>query len=334
MADPREPATFPPSSEEAPHTAAARRLARGEDPAIGVSGGVPGRTGGQRATTALVYFLLILVALLFFTPLFWSISTSLKSLPESVKGFDLVPDDPSLRAYKEALTTFNFGRYTVNSAIVATAVTLTNLVLASIGGYAFARLRFPGRELLFMVVLATLMIPDQMRLIPIFQLLSDFPHTVWNPNFPPFHWNMLDTYHGYVLVGGGGLVSATNLFLMRQYFLTIPKDFEEAAKLDAAGYFKTFLRVMLPLAGPAIAAVTILTFQGTWNDFFWQLIIFGQGSQHATLPVGISAFVGVYKTQWPELMAASVIAILPIAVIYVIFQRYFIAGVTAAGVKG
>ena len=129
-------------------------------------------------------------------------------------------------------------------------------------------------------------------------------------------------------------MSATNLFLMRQYFLTIPKDFEEAAKLDAAGYFKTFARVMLPLAGPAIAAVTILTFQGTWNDFFWQLIIFGQGSEHATLPVGISQFVGVYKTQWPELMAASVIAILPIAAIYVVFQRYFIAGVTAAGVKG
>jgi multiple sugar transport system permease protein len=334
MADERDIDTLPAEPESAPHTAAAARLARGEDPAAGTRLTVPKRTGGERATTALVYFLLILIALLFFTPLFWSVSTSLKSLPESVKGFDLIPDDPSLRAYKEALTTFNFARYAANSAIVATVVTLTNLVLASIGGYAFARLRFPGREVLFMVVLATLMIPDQLRLIPVFTLLSDFPHTVWNPNFPSVHWNLLGTYQGYVLVGGGGLVAATNLFLMRQYFLTIPKDFEEAAKLDAAGYFKTFLRVMLPLAGPAIAAVTILTFQGTWNDFFWQLIILGQSEDKATLPVGIATFVGVYKTQWPELMAASVIAILPIAVIYIIFQRYFIAGVTAAGVKG
>ena len=333
MGDERDIDSAQPSPEVAPHTAAARRLARGEDPAAG-SPVVPRRTTGERARTALVYVLLILLALLFFTPLFWSVSTSLKSLPESVKGFDLIPDHPSLRAYKEALTTFNFARYAANSAIVATAVTLTNLVLASIGGYAFARLRFPGREALFMVVLATLMIPDQLRLIPIFSLLADFPHTVWNPDFPSVHWNLLGTYQGYILVGGGGLVSATNLFLMRQYFLTIPKDFEEAAKLDAAGYFKTFLRVMLPLAGPAIAAITILTFQGTWNDFFWQLIILGQDEQKATLPVGISTFVGVYKTQWPELMAASVIAILPIAVVYVIFQRYFIAGVTAAGVKG
>lgn len=323
---------MPLERDQAPHLAAVERLARGEDPAAGTPA-IPGRTRGQRATTILVYAILLFVALLFFTPFFWSVSTSLKTLQESAQGFDLIPDHPSLRAYREALTTFNFARYTANSAIVASAVTLTNLILASIGGYAFARLRFPGREVLFMLVLATLMIPDQLRLIPIFQLLIDFPHTVWNPNFPSFHWNLIGTYQGYILIGGGGLVSATNLFLMRQYFLTIPKDFEEAAKLDAAGYFKTYLRVMLPLAGPALAAVTILTFQGTWNDFFWQLIILQEESKY-TLPVGISNFVGVYDTQWPELMAASVIAILPIAAIYVIFQRYFIAGVTAAGVKG
>ena len=321
--------------EAAPHVAPVERLARGEEPAAGSRAGrIPGRERSEVALRILVYALMLAIALLYFVPFIWSFSTSLKTLPESVReGFDVIPDQPSFRAYDEALTAFNFRKYMMNSFIVATAVTLFNLVLASIGGYAFARLRFPGREALFLLVLATLMIPDQLRLVPIFTLLADFPHTAWNPNWPPVHWNLIGTYQGYILVGGGGIVSATNLFLMRQYFLTIPRDFEEAAKLDNAGYFKTFWKVMLPLAGPALAAVTILTFQGTWNDFFWQLLIL-QDENKFTIPVGISSFVGQYGTNWPPLMAASILAILPIAAIYVFFQRYFIAGVTTAGVKG
>jgi multiple sugar transport system permease protein len=320
--------------QAAPHVATIERLARGEEPAGGtVAGHIPGRERSEVAIRALVYLLMLLIAFVYFTPFLWSFSTSLKTLPESVAGFDLIPNEPSFRAYDQALTAFNFKRYMMNSAIVATAVTVTNLILASIGGYAFARLRFPGREFLFILVLATLMIPDQLRLVPIFTLLADFPHTAWNPDWPPFHWNLIGTYQGYILVGGGGIVSATNLFLMRQYFLTIPRDYEEAAKLDGAGYFKTYFRVMLPLAGPALAAVLILTFQGTWNDFFWQLLIL-QDQDKFTIPVGISNFVGEFKTNWPPLMAASILAILPIFAIYVFFQRYFIAGVTAAGVKG
>ena len=320
--------------QAAPHVAPIERLARGEEPAGGtVAGHIPGRERSEVALRLLVYALMLLIAFVYFTPFLWSFSTSLKTLPESVAGFDLIPNEPSFRAYDQALTAFNFKRYMMNSAIVATAVTITNLILASIGGYAFARLRFPGREVLFILVLATLMIPDQLRLVPIFTLLADFPHTAFNPDWPPFHWNLIGTYQGYILVGGGGIVSATNLFLMRQYFLTIPRDYEEAAKLDGAGYFKTYFRVMLPLAGPALAAVTILTFQGTWNDFFWQLLIL-QDPDKFTIPVGISSFVGQYKTNWPPLMAASILAILPIFAIYVFFQRYFIAGVTSAGVKG
>jgi multiple sugar transport system permease protein len=277
---------------------------------------IPARTPVERLQRVLVYVLLIGVAILFFVPFLWSVSTSLKTLAESVQGFDLIPDNPSLKAYREALTSFNFARYTANSAFLAVTLTLGNLVLASIGGYAFARLRFPGREVLFMLVLATLMIPDQLRLVPVFQMLTN--------------WGLIGTYQGYILIK---LILAENLFLMRQYFLTIPKDYEEAAKLDGAGYFKTYRKVMLPLAGPALAAVTILTFQGIWNEFFWPLIILQDESKY-TLPVGISNFVGIYNTQWPELMAASVIAILPVALIFLVFQRYFIAGVAAAGVKG
>ena len=282
---------------------------------------VPGRERSNVVRRVVVYALLFFVAFLFFIPFFWSVSTSLKTLPESV-GFNLLPAHPSFKAYDNALTTFNFKRYLGNSFFIAGVVTVCNLFLASLGGYAFARLRFPGREVLFFLVLGTLMIPNELRLVPVFQMLTDFP---------VIHVHLIGTYQGYFIIN---LVTATNLFLMRQYFLTIPKDYEEAARLDGAGYFKTYWRVMLPLVGPALAAVTILQFQGTWNDFFWPLIIFLGNQDLYTLPLGINAFRGQFQTQWPELMAASVIAILPIALIYVFFQRYFVAGLTSAGVKG
>ena len=183
--------------EAAPHVASIERLARGEDPAAGAPmGEIPGRGAGHTATKLLVYALLLALALLYFVPFFWSVSTSLKTIPESVQGFDLIPDDPTFKAYDEVLTEFNFARYAANSAFLATSVTLLNLFLCSLGGYAFARLRFPGREVLFMLVLATLMIPDQLRFVPVFQILTDFPHTSWNLDFPSVHYNLIGTYQG------------------------------------------------------------------------------------------------------------------------------------------
>jgi multiple sugar transport system permease protein len=313
-----------PSNESAsPAVTIPEQLARDEPMAFGQEppSGIPGRERAEIVTRTIVYIALIGVSLLFLVPFIWSVSTSLKTLPETAY-FDLLPDDPSLRAYRRALSEFNFARYFLNSVFLSTVVTALNLALASLGGYAFARLRFPGREALFFLVLGTMMIPDQLRLVPIFQMLIDTPVT---------HSNLIGTYQGYFAIN---LVGAANLFLMRQYFLTIPKDFEEAAKLDAAGYFKTYFRVMLPLTGPALAAVAILTFQGTWNDFFWPLIIFLGNSDLYPLPVGIFQFKDTYETQWPELMAGSVLSILPIALLYVFFQRYFVAGIAASGVKG
>ena len=312
--------------ERAPHVAAPRALALEGAAAVGTTpppGAIPGRARQERIARFVAYTVLGLIAFLYFVPLFWSITTSLKSLPESVKGFDLVPDNPSLYAYRDILgnEAFPFLTFFRNSLFLAGTITLFNLFLASLGGYAFARLRFPGRELLFMLVLGTLMIPDQLRLVPVYLMLIDFPVT---------HTNMIGTFQGFIVIN---LVMAVNLFLMRQYFLTIPKDYEEAAKLDGAGYFKTYWRVMLPLAGPALAAVTILVFQGTWNEFFWALILL-QEQDKFTIPLGIAAFSTEYDTRWPPLMAASVIAILPITLLYVFFQRYFIAGVAASGVKG
>ena len=278
---------------------------------------VPPRSRGEVGRVVLVYALLIAISLLFFVPFIWSISTSFKTIPDSV-NFNFIPHPFTTSAWHAMWAQYDFKRFIKNSLILAGGVTGANIVLAGLGGYAFARLKFPGRELLFLVVLGTLMVPDQLRLIPVFVMLTN--------------WGLIANFWGYLLIN---LVTAANLFFMRQYFLTIPKDFEEAAKLDGAGYFKTFWRVMLPLAGPAIAALTILQFQGTWNDFFWPLILFGQGSPHLyTIQLGLAQLQFTYSTLWPQIMAGSLIAIAPILVIFLVFQRYFISGVVSAGVKG
>jgi multiple sugar transport system permease protein len=278
---------------------------------------VPPRARSEVAGRVLLYVLLVAFALLFFTPFIWTIATSFKTLPDSA-FFNLIPDPFTTEAWKSVWNDYDFKRYALNSFFLAAVVTLLNLFLASLGGYAFARLRFPGREVLFVLILGTLMIPDQLRLIPIFVMLTN--------------WHLIGNFSGYILIN---LVTAVNLFFMRQYFLTIPRDFEEAAKLDGAGYFKTYWRIMLPLAGPALAALAILQFQGTWNDFFWPLILFGQGSEHLyTMQLGLAQLTLTYQTLWPQLMAGSLIAIAPILIIFLIFQRFFVSGVTAAGIKG
>jgi multiple sugar transport system permease protein len=276
---------------------------------------VPPRALSERMRTVVTYTALLLIAALFFVPFLWTISTSFKTLPQTAY-FNLLPHPWSLSGYREALTKFNFALYMRNSAFLAAVITCSNVFLASLGGYAFARLRFPGREVLFLLVLSTLMIPDQLRLVPVFVMLTN--------------WHLVNHFHGYILIKA---VEASQLFFMRQYFLTIPRDFEEAAKLDGAGFFKTFWRVMLPLAGPALAAVTILEFQGIWNDFFWPNLLL-QDPAHYTLTTGLAQFVFQYQTQWNDLMAAAVISLAPIILLFLFFQRYFIAGVVAAGVKG
>ena len=282
-----------------------------------VEAAIPGKPRAWIIRRVIVYVLLVAVALLFFVPFLWTLTTSFKTIPDSVT-VSLIPRPWTTAAWHTVWSDYDFKLYLRNSLFLAVVVTAANMFLAGLGGYAFARLRFPGRELLFLLVLGTLMIPDQLRLIPVYVLLTK--------------WHLIGNFSGYLLIN---LVTATNLFFMRQYFLTIPKDYEEAARLDGAGYFKTFWRVMLPLAAPAIAALTILQFQGTWNDFFWPLIIFGQGNtDHYTVQLGLAQFVLTYQTNWPALMAGSVIAILPILAIFIAFQRYFVAGVAAAGVKG
>ena len=278
---------------------------------------VPGRARSEVARRTLLYALICLVALVFFVPFLWTLVTSFKTIPDSV-NVNLIPHPWTTTAWRDIWNQYDFKTYIKNSVFLAVVITGANIVLGGLGGYAFARLKFPGREVLFLLVLGTLMVPDQLRFIPIFVMLTN--------------WHLIGGFTGYILIN---LVTATNLFFMRQYFLTIPKDFEEAAKLDGAGYFKTFWRVMLPLALPAISALVILQFQGTWNDFLWPLILFGQGNpSHYTVQLGLASLHFAYSTLWPQICAGSIIAILPILAIFLAFQRYFVSGVVSAGVKG
>jgi len=275
---------------------------------------------GRRLRRAMGYAFLVGYALLMFVPFAWTIVTSFKTLPDSVR-MTFIPDPVTLEGWQRAFTELNppVTQLFLNSAIIAGSVTITNVVLGSMAGYAFARLRFPGREFLFLLVLGTLMIPDQLRLVPVYQIMQTLGLSRGDLQ-----------YVAVILILA---ISATSVFLLRQYFLTIPRDLEEAAKIDGAGFFTTFWRVMLPLASPALAAVAILSFQGAWNGFFWPLIIMSE-RDNWTLPLGLTQFRFEFFTQWPPLMAVVALATLPILLLYLFFQRYFVEGIAASGVKG
>ena len=277
---------------------------------------------GARWRRRIAYALLIGYAILMLIPFGWSVITSFKTLPDSVQ-MDIIPDPFTLQAWEYAWNEMQppLPVLFANSTFIAAAVTITNVVLGSLAGYAFARLRFPGRELIFVLVLASLMVPDQLRLVPVYLIMNDLGLT-----------RGLGQYLAVILVLG---ISATSIFLMRQFFISMPRELEEAARIDGAGFFTAFRKVMLPLAGPAIAAVTIITFQGTWNGFFWPVVFLGR-PDHYTLPIGLYFFrtAGGFANDWPPLMAVVVMSSIPIVVLYIFFQRYFVEGIAASGVKG
>jgi multiple sugar transport system permease protein len=280
-----------------------------------------GDTGANWRRRA-AYTLMIGYAILMFIPFAWSVITSFKTQPDAIR-LTFIPDPPTLDAWKYVFNDLrpSIFRLFLNSGAIALTITISNLILASLAGYAFARLRFPGREILFLVVLATLMIPDQLRLVPVYLMLNALGLT-----------RGFGQYIAVVLVMA---VMGANIFLMRQYFLSIPRDIEEAARIDGAGFFTTFWRVMLPLATPALSAVSILQFQGSWNAFFWPFILL-RDPDYFTVPIALTFFRGQggFTTNYPPLMAVVVLATLPVLVLYIFFQRYFVEGIAASGVKG
>lgn len=275
----------------------------------------------RRIARLVVYAVLGIYSLLVFVPFVWSLSTSFKTLPESTE-MTLIPHAPTFQGYITAWTQLipPLPVMFFNSFLLALLVTATNVFFGALGGYAFARLRFPGRETLFLLVLGTLMIPDQLRVVPVYQILVNVGLVSPGPQ----------NYFGITLILA---ISATSLFIMRQFFLTIPFDLEESARIDGAGFFTTFWRILFPLSRPALATVAIMSFQGTWNGFFWPLIIL-QVPAHWTLPLGLVQFRFQYTTIWPALMALDVIATVPIVILYLFFQRYFVGGLAAGAVKG
>ncbi|MGI8701302.1 MAG: carbohydrate ABC transporter permease, partial [Nocardioidaceae bacterium] len=217
-----------------------------------------------------------------------------------------------------------------NSAFVATSVTVLQLFFNSLAAYVFAKRRFPGRDAIFLVFLATMMIPPQVTLVPNFLVIKHIPFFGENDAFGNGGHGWLNSYYGLILPG---VVSAFGIFLLRQYMMSIPDELLDAARIDGANEFRIFWSVVLPLCTPALAATAIFTFQGAWEDFLWPLIIISD-NEHTTAPLGLALFVVKNRTSWNLLFAGSVIATLPMIIVFIIFQRKFIQGISLAGLKG
>lgn len=260
--------------------------------------------------------ILIAGALVVLVPFMWMITTSLKPKRGVHLPPYLIPNEFIWNNYRLAWNTDNFARFYLNSTVMTLGIVLGQLLFSSLAGYAFARLRFPGRNLLFFLVLATMMIPVYVTLIPSYLLVRDL--------------GWLDSYQGLIVPR---LVSAFGIFLMRQHYLSIPKDLEEAALLDGASRLKIWWSIMVPLSGPALATLGIFSFLFAWNDFLWPLIVTTDPSMR-TVQLGLANFTGRYGTNWTLLMAGAVTATIPALVVFAIGQRWFVRGSVMSGVKG
>ncbi len=265
----------------------------------------------------LPYPILGVYAIITFLPFAWALSASFKPLAEIVVGgANFIPQQFTLENYRQIFTQEPlFGRWLFNSVVVAVGITGFNLLFNSMAGYALARIKFSGNQLLFFLILAVLMIPGQITLIPSYLILKSL--------------GWLNSYQGLIVPN---VVNATFIFMMRQFFLNFPQELEEAAALDGLGYLETFFRIVLPLAKPALAAQAIFIFMGAWNNFLTPLLILSD-QEMFTLPLGLNAFKGQYISYWNYIMAASMVFTLPALAIYAFFNRYFIEGVTFTGGK-
>lgn len=259
---------------------------------------------------------LLLGAVAMLLPFAWMISTSLKTSGATfVMPPEFIPAEPTLDNYVTTFTTMPMWRFLTNSLFVAFASTTLMVMTCAMAGYAFARIPFRGRTVLFYAYLATLMVPQQVTLTPLFVLMTQLGWT--------------NTYQALILPGSFG---AFGTFLMRQFFLKLPAEIEEAAFIDGAGYITIFFRIAIHLARPALATLFIFAFMQSWNSFLWPLIITSDTAM-MTLPLGLSALQGRYATDWNVLMAGTVISTLPVLACYVFAQKYIIQGLSHTGLK-
>ncbi len=265
----------------------------------------------------IIYLILSTGLLMMIGPFLWMISTSFKTTDAVLQiPPQWIPNNPTMNNYLRLFSEFNFYRPFINSVIVSVTIPVLSLLVCSMAGYAFAKFEFPFKRVLFLTVLGTLMVPTQITMIPVFLLLKRL--------------GMLNSYRGLILPG---IATAFNIFFLRQFIQSIPEELLEAARIDGAGEFFIFFKIVIPLTKPALAALGIFSFTGAWNQFLWPLIIATSETMY-TLPVAISNLTGQFSSAFGLQMAASVMATLPIIIIFLFAQKYFIRGITLSGLKG
>jgi multiple sugar transport system permease protein len=270
------------------------------------------RSTGRGAGLGLVVLLGVMVVL----PFLYMITTSLMDEFEVLRSPPaLLPAHPRFGNYTAVLTALPFWRFFLNSGVVSVCVVAGQLVTSATAAYAFARLRFPGRDRVFLLFLSVLMIPAVVLLIPRFLIVN------------ALGW--VDSYAGLISTE---LVTVWGIFLLRQFFLTLPRELEDAARLDGAGEWQVFWKVVLPLSKPALATVAVFGFVDQWKSFLWPLVV-TRSVRMQVVEVGISSFHGLYGSNWPFQMAAAVIAVLPLAILFILTQRYFVRGIQLSRVS-
>lgn len=276
----------------------------------------PRRAGAGRVTrSAVLHVVVILGALVMLFPFAWAVVTSVSSGAGLSGTPSLVPEDPTLDAYRTLFTQLPFGRAVANSVGLAVATTLAQVATSAMAAYAFSRLPFRGSNLVFALYLGTMMIPFQVLIVPLFVEMKAL--------------GLIDTYLGALLPT---LASGFGVFLLRQAVNQVPRELDEAATLDGAGHLRIFTRVVLPNIRPAMATFTVFAFMSSWNAFLWPLIIL-RSAELKTLPVALQALQGQFTTQWDVVMAGSVVSILPMLALYVFAQKYVVQGVASTGLK-
>ena len=272
---------------------------------------------GKRVRLGIAYLALGIGSLWALVPFLWMISTSLKTDSQVlVYPPAWIPSPVAWGNYPQVMKLVPFARFLVNTAVVAVTVTVLELITSSFAAYAFARLRFPGREKLFLLYLGTLMIPGQVTLIPNFLVIS------W------LGW--VDTYMALIIPAA---FSAFGTFLLRQFFLSIPPELEQAARIDGCSYFGIYRHIILPLSGPALATLAVFAFMTQWNAFLWPLIVTNKETMR-TLTVGIRYFGDDAPGQFNSLMAGTVMSLVPILILFLLLQRYFVRGIALTGMGG
>ena len=270
--------------------------------------------------SVLLYAILIVAALAMIVPFYWALTTSFK-LPGDVFSGSLLPNPFTLDNYQDVFRRLPFPRYFLNSVIITALIVGLNVVFGTAAAYAFAKLRFPGRDALFFVFLLTLMVPFQVNLIPLYRIMVELHRVV-----PAIG---VDTYFGIVAPAA---IQIFGIFLMRQFLRSIPDEILESARMDGASEWRILRSIVFPLAAPGMATLAIFTFVAAWNDFLWPLIVTDSDSMR-TLPVGLALLARRNTVVWGQTMAGTVVAVAPMVLVFLFLQRRYIEGLTAGSVK-